>query len=473
MLNFEPFSIDAFQRALKYVNKSTSLCSDLSLGFMSMWRESGGIYFCIWNDTLTVQQNIGSQPAFSWPVGADVDGMIDELLAYVRAKHMPMRFFAVDDATLELIRKDKRLQPATWAYDERWSDYIYSFEDAMTFKGKKFSGQRNHINRFRRLYGEPVIRRLTREDRPGVDALLAEYKSKHSPRNKLEETEFENTVRLLDSYEDFGFPAACLTVDGEIAAISIGEIVGEMLLIHVEKALTRYEGIYPTMYSGFVRFVAEWWGRPLRFVNREDDSGDPGLRTSKRQYHPILMAHKNIVHIDSPAARHNKQTVISGGKVVLTELRENDKEAYLEINTDIENNRFWGYDYREDMSITGQIDENTFFDSVQYDMKTGDSINFAVREADDGEMIGECILWNFTSDGTAELGCRLKPEYHGRGYGKAAFRAAADFAMQTLKLRVWARCHHQNKASFGMITGSGFREIRKDDTFFYFERIDE
>lgn len=473
MLNFEPFSVDAFQRALPYINKSTSLCSDLSLGFISMWRESDNVYFCIWNDTLIVQQNIGGQPAFSWPVGDDPDGMIDELLVYVRTNRMPMRFFAVDDATLEDIRKDKRLQPAMWAYDARWSDYIYSFEEAMTFKGKKYSGQRNHVNKFKRLYGEPVIRFLKPEDRPKIEAMLAEYEAKHPAGNKLEKLELENTKRLLDNYDALGFPAACLTVDDEIAAISIGEIVGEMLLIHVEKALTRYEGIYPTMYMGFVRLVAELLGRPLRFVNREDDSGDPGLRTSKQQYHPICMANKHLVHINSPAARHKKLTVISAGSIVLTQLRESDKEAYLAINTDVDNNRFWGYDYREDISITGQVDENTFFDSVQYDMRTGDSINFAVRLAENGEMIGECILWNFTADGSAELGCRLQPGYHGNGYGKAAFGAIADFARQTLDLKVWARCHLQNKASFRMITGNNFKEVRRDDTFYYFERIVE
>ena len=39
--------------------------------------------------------------------------------------------------------------------------------------------------------------------------------------------------------------------------------------------------------------------------------------------------------------------------------------AYLSLNTDVENNRWWGYDYREDVSITGPVDEDTFYDSVQ------------------------------------------------------------------------------------------------------------
>lgn len=471
MLDFEPFSVAAFQKALPYINKNASLCSDISMGFIFMWRDGDDVRFCIKNDTLIIQQNYGGQPAFSWPIGADPDGIIDELLVYVRANHMPLRFFAVDDETLEVIRKDKRLQPAGWAYDVRWSDYIYSFEETMTFKGRKYSGQRNHINKFRKLYGEPVIRFIKPEDKPKIEAMLAEYEAEHPAANKMEKLEIENTKRLIDNYAALGLPAACLTVGEEIAAISIGEIVGDMLLIHVEKALTRYDGIYPTMYMGFVRLVSEFLGHPLKFINREDDSGDPGLRTSKQQYHPIGMANKHLVHINSPAKWLDKFPVISSADIVLTQLRESDKEAYFSLNTDIENNRYWGYDYREDIGITGAVNENTFFDSVQYDMRTGDSLNFAVRLSENGEMIGECILWNFTADGCAELGCRLQPSYHGKGYGKAAFGALADFAQQTMKLKVWARCHLPNEASFRMISGNGFKTVKQDDRFYYFERI--
>ncbi len=230
----------------------------------------------------------------------------------------------------------------------------------------------------------------------------------------------------------------------------------------------RYEGIYPTIYSGFVRLMSEHSGYPLTYVNREDDSGDPGLRTSKMQYHPVFIAHKYLVHVGSPAAKIGKTPLLSYGGVVLTGIDERDKKTYLKMNTDIGNNRYWGYDYREDISITGQPDENTFYDSVLYDMQSGDSINFAVRLSDDGEMIGEAVLWNFTSDGTAELGCRILPEYQGNGYGRAAFKAAAEFASRKLDLKVWARCFHENTASRRMIVSGGFTPLCEDEKFCYF-----
>ena len=470
MLIFEPFSIVSLQKILPYIKENTITCSDLSAGALFMWQKGTDLRFCEWNDTLIIQQNRGDQPAFSWPIGKDPDGMIDELLKYVKANLIPLRFYAANDETLEKIKNDSRLKSPMFAYDSRWSDYVYSFEEAKTFPGRKYSGQRNHINRFKKLYGEPYVRLLTPADMPAVFELLSEYGSEHTDANRLERLEFEDTKALLSVYGSLGLYAAGLFVGGNLAAFSIGEIAGDMFLIHVEKALKRYEGVYPTMYSGFVRLMDTVSDRPLHTVNREDDSGDPGIRTSKIQYHPIRKVDKYLVHIDSPASKMPSVSEIPAGSVVLTPFRKTDKKAYFALNTDLQNNIYWDYDYREDLSITEQIDEDTFYDSATFDMQVGDSINFAVRCETDGEMIGEVILWNFTFDNDAELGCRIMPQYHGLGYGKSAFRAAAEFAETVLDVKVYARCFQKNLPSCRMISASGFEPWYSDGKYQYFRR---
>ena len=434
-----------------------------------MWQD-GSVYFCEQNGTLVIRQDRGEQPAFCYPIGKDPDGMIDGLIEYVKENRLPLRFFAVDDETLEKIKSDERLKTSMWACDRRWSDYVYSFEEAKTFHGRKYDGQRNHINRFKKLFGEPYIRFLTSEDISAVSEMLDEYEAEHTDANALERMELESTKKLLSIYEPLGMYAAGLFVGGSLAAFGIGEISGETFFIHVEKALKRYVGAYPTMYSGFVRLIDAVAERPLMFVNREDDSGDPGIRTSKLQYHPLRQIDKYLVHVGSPACKIKEIPEIKQNGVVLTPFCETDKKAYLDLNTDVVNNRYWGYDYREDVGITGNIDEDTFYDFTTFDMQVGDSINFAVRLTSDGEMIGEAILWNFNSDGEVELGCRIMPKYHGNGYGKAAFRAAADFAENVLGLNVYARCAPENTASRKMIESGGFEPWYNSENHKYFRR---
>ena len=469
MLDFEPYSLETLKKYLPFIQRRPGSCSDISAGMFFMWHEGLNVSFCVRRNTFVARQDTGGQPAFSWPTGEDPDGLVDELMVYVRENDLPLRFFAVDDETLERIRSDARFHGLRAAFEPRWSDYLYDFESAATFKGRKFSGQRNHVNKFRRLYGEPEVRALAPGDEPLLLRLLEEYRSEHADGDMLEQIELEKSRELLVRHQALNLIAAGLFAGGELAAFSVGEIIGDMLVIHVEKALLRFEGAYPAMYQGFVKLVWDMLGHPLRLVNREDDSGDPGLRTSKQQYQPVGMANKHLVHVDAPAARLDRLPVLRAGGAALTPLREEDKAAYLRLNTDVENNRFWGYDYREDIYLHRPVSEDSFYDGVQYDIAAGDSINFAVRLSEEGELIGEVILWNFTSTGRAEIGCRLTPSCQGRGLGRAAFAAAVNFARDGLGLKPWARCMIQNAASRRMIEAGGLRLVRQDEAYMYFE----
>ena len=467
MLEFKVFTPADARTVIPYLHTCASGFSDLTAGYFSMWSEEMDIRWCIENDVLYSCQMIGDQPAFFPPLGKDTSGALDTLIRYIQENDLPLRFYGIDEAMLAKLRNDTRFEHVPAAYDVRWSDYVYAFDTAATFRGKKFSGQRNHVNRYTREYGEPQARWLTQADMPQIEAMLAAYEQEHSDRNALEQSELDGTRTLLSHLDDFGQIAACLRADDRIIAFSVGEIIGDMLFIHAEKALRSYKGAYPVMYTSFVRLVQERYGA-LQWVNREDDSGDAGLRTSKMQYQPVRRLHKYFTHVNSPApvSRH---VSVEADSVLLTPFREEDRHNYYLLNTDPEVTRWWGYDYENDLNITSGISEDLFYDMTMFDMDFGDSVNWAVRETENGEMIGEVILWNMTWNGDVEIGCRLLPGYQGKGYGREAFRAAVDYVKNTLHRKPRAKCYRENTASKAMITASGLTECSSDETFIYFQ----
>lgn len=299
--------------------------------------------------------------------------------------------------------------------------------------------------------------------------MLGEYAKEHPDQKYEERAEYRHTLELMECYQELGMIGGALYVEGRPISVTIGEVQGENLIIHVEKALRRYEGVYPTTFRSFVAQTLLQYPS-LRTVNREEDAGDAGLRTSKLQYNPIRLENKYLVKVRSPLAMLKETPILEGDGVILDEIRDTDRENYFRLCTDKENNRLWGYDYETDSSITGDINEDTFYDMVRFDRSLGEGISFAVRERRDGPLIGEAIVYNFTFNGSAEIGARIARDAQGRGYGTKAFRLASDWAAATLGVRLKAKCYLENSASEKMILASGFLPSGEDETFRYFRR---
>jgi hypothetical protein len=93
------------------------------------------------------------------------------------------------------------------------------------------------------------------------------------------------TVRNLLKYRQ---PAGVLYIDGKIAAFTLGEIFGDTLFVHIEKANHEITGASEAINRLFVNYILSQHPE-LVYANRDEDLGDPGLRQVKRAYNPIMM----------------------------------------------------------------------------------------------------------------------------------------------------------------------------------------
>ena len=204
----------------------------------------------------------------------------------------------------------------------------------------------------------------------------------------------------------------------------------------------------------------------LRWINREDDAGDKGLRTSKLQYLPAELGAKVRIRVRNELAYLDKIPLLTSERLTLDAMNEGDKETYNRLCLDDERNRWWGYDYRKDLK--GELTEDYFLEVTKQDFQNKLAVNFAIRR--EGTFIGEAVLYNFDYKGSAELGCRILPEYAGSGYGAEAFRRAAEWSIYQLGLyRLKGKCYKENEASRKMLSAC-MRPDGEDETFYYFEK---
>jgi RimJ/RimL family protein N-acetyltransferase len=257
-----------------------------------------------------------------------------------------------------------------------------------------------------------------------------------------------------------------LSVDGKIIAMSIGEVVGQTLIVHIEKALTEYAGAYPTMASEFAKAFAN---ENVKLINREEDCGEKGLRTSKLQYQPLEVKDKNMVAVKTLFDKILSPVSLKTERLTITDICETDKEDYAKLYLDDELNKWWGYDYREDLNGENPTPEH-FYTFQQTMKKVKEEYALAVKK--DGKMIGELVLHNFDFFGGIEMGFRFFKECQGKGYAVESASALRDYCFNTLgAITVKSRCFKENLPSAKLIGRLGLKQYAESDTHYFFKRL--
>jgi len=440
-----------------YFHTSSRVCTR-AVGVLYMWAKPSDTEIAFYEGGVVIKNTFGGTEYFVPPQGENAAKGFRLIEEYVRQTGGALRFCSIDDEDL------KRLflrYPAIEIESHRdYADYLYLTSDLADYKGKKYHGQKNHRNKFFREYPQYEFLSFGEEDLPLIYDFLERHKAL-APRSREELIEYDACFKLLGAMDSLDLLAAMIRVDGEIAAITVGEILNDTLIIHIEKALPFYEGVYPTICSLFAQKYAD----KATYINREDDAGDVGLRTSKLQYHPIELIDKRNALCSF--SRPLPIGTIFTDRLVIDEFTPADLSAYAALATDDDRNRYWGYDYRLDLG-TDPPDAEHFGREIREDAARG--VCYSRKIADlSGRFLGEAVLYRFRADGSAELGLRIVRDAAGNGYGREAYRAVADAALISLP-KLHARCYKSNEPSRKMILAAGFSSVGEDEEMLYFVR---
>jgi hypothetical protein len=262
-----------------------------------MWRDLHRTSFAIENDALFLRAEFTPGAiAFAPPrsLSSAPETLLPHILEHCRENGIAPRLCAVSG---EFHRRVRTLYPdAREVTDAAWSDYLYNAEDLTNLSGRRYSGQRNHINKFRKLYPDWRFEAVNEQNLAAVRAFFEEYSRevvKDYPAYSEGNLKAIEVLNNLAAYRQFG---GILFVGDVVAGAAFGETVGDTLFIHTEKALTAYEGAYPMVVNQFAQMYAgESSG--IQYINREEDDGVEGLRISKLSYHPCTLLEKFTVEL--------------------------------------------------------------------------------------------------------------------------------------------------------------------------------
>ncbi|HTY45911.1 MAG TPA: phosphatidylglycerol lysyltransferase domain-containing protein [Patescibacteria group bacterium] len=247
------------------------------------WRNVYALRLSCLDDFIILSSQIEpARPRFYEPIGAgDKKRIIKTLMEEGNAVCVRL-----PESTARLFAGDRRF---ALEYDRDNSDYLFTVEDLVQLKGKKYDGKRNLIKKFKstcryaysRLAQEEIQECLDFEERwcliKGCDQVQGLSQERQAFREMVSGCAF------------LGLTAGGIRVDGKICALVLAEKLNpKTLVIHILKAHPEMAGLYQTVNQEFLAAEASGYV----YVNMEQDLGVEGLRKSKSSYHPVAMVKK-------------------------------------------------------------------------------------------------------------------------------------------------------------------------------------
>ncbi len=242
-------------------------------------------------DYFTVFSHFYGHSMYLFPAGqGDLRPVLEALRQDAGERGIPFRMTAMTQQDCDDV---EAAFPGVFQFtpDRDGCDYLYEVEHLAELKGKKYQQKRNHINRFLEAAPQWHAEEITPGLLPVCRQLLDRWY-----RTRLEEDPHSNfhleqlaTDRALRCYEALALEGLVLFNGEEPVAMTMGSRLSDTVFdVHFEKALGLYPGDYAMINQCFARYIRDKYPE-IRYLNREDDMGLPGLRKAKLSYHPDRM----------------------------------------------------------------------------------------------------------------------------------------------------------------------------------------
>lgn len=293
-LEFKKLTLYDIPRVRSYWSMSKRRICDFTTGGIMMWRDFFQIEYAIVKNTVIFKLIYGDQVRFTFPIGEDIIGGILKIREYCINKKLNTIFCTLTMSDVEFLKQCAELKVEN---ERDWADYIYDARSMATYEGTYYKKQRNHVNFFVKNHPDWTYESIKYNNLAEIDIFYKYYTSSldYDNYSSICLEEHLKTAEVICHYWEYGLDGAYIKIEGnKIVGFTIGEIVNDVLYVHIEKADKSYRGAHQLLAKEFVRHNMK---NGILYINREEDVGDQGLRFAKLSCHPINIIEKYTVTV--------------------------------------------------------------------------------------------------------------------------------------------------------------------------------
>ncbi|MBI4332952.1 MAG: DUF2156 domain-containing protein [Chloroflexi bacterium] len=286
---FAPLGLEHKSRVDLALERVQPVISEFTFTNLFIWRHHYRVSISDLDGFLLFLAEPSGKKPFLFPPWGDGDAaaVITKCLEFLREKE--------NGGCLERLPEDylKRhagaLAGVETVADPDNDDYVYDSQDLISLRGRKYDGKRNAIRKFQREWRweyRPIDDQLIGLCLQLQDFWCVERKCELYPGLAEERRAI---AEVFGNYQALGMRGGAVLLDGKVEAFSLGErLNNDTFVVHIEKANQGIPGLYSVINQQF----AEHETAGFRYVNREQDLGDEGLRTAKESYQPVFKVRK-------------------------------------------------------------------------------------------------------------------------------------------------------------------------------------
>lgn len=291
MIDFRPIELNDKTAYNACLYQGTPKGCEFSFGNLFMWGSQEITYV---DNHALLYSRYDCHCFYPFPIGSgDKKAILDAIFADAKEREVCACLSGLNEANKETL---EALYPNQFYFhaDRSSYDYVYDINDLADLKGRKLHRKRNHLKHFKKNHPDYKVTPITMENMNHVRAFVSEWYNLKLEDNPDGDYHQEQAAleKAFTHYTDLAMEGLLLEENDIVLGFTMAsQMYPDTLDVHFEKARGDIDGAYTTINSEFANYIRN--NHPhIKYLNREEDLGIPGLRKAKLSYFPHHLVKK-------------------------------------------------------------------------------------------------------------------------------------------------------------------------------------
>ena len=285
MIDFRPIELNDKTLYNNHLYAGTPKGCEFSFGNLFMWGSQNIAYL---HNHAVLYSSMDCRCFYPFPVGSgSKKNVLDAILADAKERNICACFTGLNDINKATLQS---LYPNQFYFhtDRSSFDYVYDINDLADLKGRKLHRKRNHLKHFKKNHPDYIVTPITMDNMNRVHAFVSDWYKQKLENNPNGDYHNEQAAleKVFTHYDHLGMEGLLLEENNEILGITMAsQMYPDTFDVHFEKARGDIDGAYTTINSEFANYIRNKYPH-IKYLDREEDMGIPGLRKAKMSYFP-------------------------------------------------------------------------------------------------------------------------------------------------------------------------------------------